>query len=274
MLDVAIDLARQAGELLRQGHQNGAGPIASKGSAVDLVTEFDLASERLITDGLRAALPRPRHLRRGDGGDAAGGRAGLGGGPAGRHHQLRPRLPAVQRHPGAVGGRPAGVGRDLRPAARRSVLGAARARAPGAASAGCTSRPQPSWAPACWPPASPTTGPATPTTTWPSSATLCLGRAACAAAARRRWTWPGWRPAGWTATGSAASRCGTWLRACCWFARPAAWSRLQRPAVAAGRPERGGCQQRLAFDPRAGPAQRSPGLPCAGLTFGHRRCRR
>lgn len=57
MLDVAIDLARQAGELLRQGHQNGAGPITSKGSAVDLVTEFDLASEQLISDGLRRRFP-------------------------------------------------------------------------------------------------------------------------------------------------------------------------------------------------------------------------
>jgi myo-inositol-1(or 4)-monophosphatase len=57
MLDVAIDLARQAGELLRQGHRNGAGAVASKASAVDLVTEFDLASERLITDGLRRHCP-------------------------------------------------------------------------------------------------------------------------------------------------------------------------------------------------------------------------
>jgi myo-inositol-1(or 4)-monophosphatase len=57
MLDVAIDLARQAGELLRQGHQNGAGAVASKASAVDLVTEFDLASERLITGGLRLRFP-------------------------------------------------------------------------------------------------------------------------------------------------------------------------------------------------------------------------
>ena len=57
MLDVAIDLARQAGELLRQGHQNGAGPIVSKSSVVDLLTQFDLASERLITDGLRGRFP-------------------------------------------------------------------------------------------------------------------------------------------------------------------------------------------------------------------------
>lgn len=57
MLDAAIDLARQAGELLRQGHRNGAGKIASKASAVDLVTEVDLASERLISAGLRERFP-------------------------------------------------------------------------------------------------------------------------------------------------------------------------------------------------------------------------
>lgn len=57
MLDIAIDLARQAGELLRLGHQNGAGLIRSKSSAVDLVTQFDLASEQLISDGLRQHFP-------------------------------------------------------------------------------------------------------------------------------------------------------------------------------------------------------------------------
>lgn len=57
MLATAIDLARQAGELLRQGHRDGARQIASKGSAVDLVTEVDLASERLITTGLRQRFP-------------------------------------------------------------------------------------------------------------------------------------------------------------------------------------------------------------------------
>lgn len=57
MLTIAIDLARQAGELLRRGHRDGARQIASKGSAVDLVTEIDLASERLITAGLRQRFP-------------------------------------------------------------------------------------------------------------------------------------------------------------------------------------------------------------------------
>ncbi len=57
MLDVAINLVRQAGALLRRGHQVGPGPSISKGSAVDLVTQFDLASERLISEGLRQHFP-------------------------------------------------------------------------------------------------------------------------------------------------------------------------------------------------------------------------
>ncbi len=57
MLDVAIDLARQAGALLRQGHANGAGQVLNKSSAVDLVTEYDLASEQLIMAGLRQHFP-------------------------------------------------------------------------------------------------------------------------------------------------------------------------------------------------------------------------
>ncbi len=52
-----IELARQAGELLRQGHENGASLIHTKQSGVDLVTETDLASERLIIDGLRREFP-------------------------------------------------------------------------------------------------------------------------------------------------------------------------------------------------------------------------
>jgi myo-inositol-1(or 4)-monophosphatase len=57
MLDFVIDLARQAGDLLRRGHQNGAVSITNKSSAVDLVTEYDLASERLLVDGLRSRFP-------------------------------------------------------------------------------------------------------------------------------------------------------------------------------------------------------------------------
>lgn len=57
MLSTAISLAHQAGELLRQGHARGVDVVATKQSAVDLVTEVDLASEKLICDSLRARFP-------------------------------------------------------------------------------------------------------------------------------------------------------------------------------------------------------------------------
>jgi myo-inositol-1(or 4)-monophosphatase len=57
ILDFAIDLARQAGQVLRKYNQNGPGQISAKQSAVDLVTEADLASERLILTALRRQFP-------------------------------------------------------------------------------------------------------------------------------------------------------------------------------------------------------------------------
>lgn len=57
MLTFAIELARQAGDLLRRGHENGASLVHTKQSAVDLVTETDLASERLLIDSLRREFP-------------------------------------------------------------------------------------------------------------------------------------------------------------------------------------------------------------------------
>ena len=57
MLNFAISLAHQAGELLRQGHARGVEIVATKQSAVDLVTEVDLASDRLIVEGLRDRFP-------------------------------------------------------------------------------------------------------------------------------------------------------------------------------------------------------------------------
>ena len=57
MLHFTIELAHRAGELLRQGHENGAALVHTKQSTVDLVTETDLASERLIIDALRREYP-------------------------------------------------------------------------------------------------------------------------------------------------------------------------------------------------------------------------
>lgn len=57
MLTFAITLAHQAGELLRQGHSRGVDVIATKQSEVDLITEIDLASEKLICDSLHSRFP-------------------------------------------------------------------------------------------------------------------------------------------------------------------------------------------------------------------------
>ena len=57
MLNFAINLAHQAGDLLRQGHARGVDTIITKQSAVDLVTEVDLASDRLIGESLRERFP-------------------------------------------------------------------------------------------------------------------------------------------------------------------------------------------------------------------------
>lgn len=59
-LELAIDLARRAGGLLRDGFGHAA-DIRHKG-AIDLVTEFDLTSESLIVDGIRRAFPQDSWL--------------------------------------------------------------------------------------------------------------------------------------------------------------------------------------------------------------------
>ncbi len=55
-LQLAMDLARQAGALLRQGYGDSV-QVKLKGS-IDLVTEYDLRSEQFIVDGIRGAFPK------------------------------------------------------------------------------------------------------------------------------------------------------------------------------------------------------------------------
>ncbi len=55
-LEFALDTARRAGQLLREAsHQHHT--VSSKTTEIDLVTETDLASERLIVDAIRARFP-------------------------------------------------------------------------------------------------------------------------------------------------------------------------------------------------------------------------
>lgn len=52
---VAEQVAREAGALVMQGYRSGT--RAQKKGAIDLVTEYDVASEKLIVERLTAALP-------------------------------------------------------------------------------------------------------------------------------------------------------------------------------------------------------------------------
>ena len=72
-LAVAEDIAREAGALLMEGFGHGK-RIERKSSALDWVTEYDKASEKLIAGRLRAAFPD--HALVGEEGTNSGDRAG------------------------------------------------------------------------------------------------------------------------------------------------------------------------------------------------------
>ncbi|MEU5581612.1 MULTISPECIES: inositol monophosphatase family protein [Streptomyces] len=57
LLGVALEAAHRAGAFLRDGRPDDLGVAATKSSAVDVVTEMDIASEKLITDFLAERRP-------------------------------------------------------------------------------------------------------------------------------------------------------------------------------------------------------------------------
>jgi len=57
LLEVALDLASRAGALLRDGRPEHLDVAATKSSPVDVVTEMDLASEKLVAELLAARRP-------------------------------------------------------------------------------------------------------------------------------------------------------------------------------------------------------------------------
>ncbi len=59
MLQTAVSIAREAGDLLRVGFSQHK-EITRKSSQVDLVTQYDGQAEKLITDRLRVAFPDHR----------------------------------------------------------------------------------------------------------------------------------------------------------------------------------------------------------------------
>lgn len=57
LLALALEAARRAGELLRDGRPDDLGVAATKTSSVDVVTEMDIAAEKLITGFLADRRP-------------------------------------------------------------------------------------------------------------------------------------------------------------------------------------------------------------------------
>jgi len=57
LLDCAVSLARQAGELIRRGQPQAGRGVAVKSTPTDVVTELDLASERLLVGELTRRRP-------------------------------------------------------------------------------------------------------------------------------------------------------------------------------------------------------------------------
>lgn len=75
LLDLALEVARRAGDLLRDGRPADLGVAATKSSPIDVVTEMDVASEKLITDFL--ARHRPQDGVLGEEGASSAGSSGV-----------------------------------------------------------------------------------------------------------------------------------------------------------------------------------------------------
>lgn len=57
LLELASTVARNAGQMVRDGRQRGVAEVTTKSSATDMVTEFDRASERYIVGRILDARP-------------------------------------------------------------------------------------------------------------------------------------------------------------------------------------------------------------------------
>lgn len=76
LLDLAMEAAELAGRLLRDGRPAGLGVAATKSSPVDVVTEMDIAAEKLITEYLIERRPLDGYLGE-EGGTTAEGSSGV-----------------------------------------------------------------------------------------------------------------------------------------------------------------------------------------------------
>ncbi|MEO3975663.1 inositol monophosphatase family protein [Streptomyces sp. CAU 1734] len=75
LLGLALEAARRAGELLRDGRPADLGVAATKSSPIDVVTEMDIAAEKLITGFLSGHRPDDGFL--GEEGASSAGTSGV-----------------------------------------------------------------------------------------------------------------------------------------------------------------------------------------------------
>jgi myo-inositol-1(or 4)-monophosphatase len=75
LLDLALEVAAEAAELVKDGRRGGVSVAATKSSPVDIVTEVDRAAERLIYSRLLGARPDDGFL--GEEGGSAGSTSGV-----------------------------------------------------------------------------------------------------------------------------------------------------------------------------------------------------
>ncbi|MFI0790157.1 inositol monophosphatase family protein [Streptomyces lydicus] len=75
LLDIALEAAHRAGALLRDGRPADLGVAATKSSPIDVVTEMDLASEKLITGFIGERRPDDGFL--GEEGASSAGTSGI-----------------------------------------------------------------------------------------------------------------------------------------------------------------------------------------------------
>ncbi|MEU6144625.1 inositol monophosphatase family protein [Streptomyces sp. NPDC047081] len=75
LLELALEAARRAGDLLRDGRPADLAVAATKSSPIDVVTEMDIAAEKLITDLISSHRPHDGFL--GEEGAATEGTSGI-----------------------------------------------------------------------------------------------------------------------------------------------------------------------------------------------------
>ncbi len=129
LLELAREAARRAGELLRDGRPADLAVAATKSSSVDVVTEMDLAAEKLITALIAERRPEDGILGEEGASTARQQRRPLGRRPPRRHGELPVRPAHLGRLRGGRAGRRGRGRRGVRPDARGGVPRGAGRRA-------------------------------------------------------------------------------------------------------------------------------------------------